>query len=81
MLNILIGIGLIIVGFLITVNYEWMLRNFGRIEWAETHLYLEGGSRFAYKIIGILIIFVGLLVTTGLFEGVMEKILSPLLPR
>jgi len=80
MINILIGLGLIVVGFLISWKSEWMLRNFGRIGWAEEHIGLEGGSRLMYKLLGFLTIIVGILVLTGLFEGVMEKILSPILP-
>lgn len=81
MTNVLIGLGLVALGFLITLKSEWMLRNFGRVEWAEKHLGIQGGSRLFYKLIGLLTIIIGLLVTTDLFHGAMETILSPLLPK
>jgi hypothetical protein len=60
--------GLIIIGFgvLFIWQTEWFLKNFGRIDWAEAKL---GGTRNFYKILGLIVIFIGLLVMTGMIRG------------
>jgi hypothetical protein len=59
--SILIGIGLLFV-----MKTEWFMQNIGRIEWAEAKL---GDSRLFYKLLGIVIIFFGLMAITGLLGG------------
>ncbi len=56
-----------------------MLNNFGRIGFFEDKLATSGGSRFGYKLIGMLAIFIGILIMTGLITGFLTWILSPLL--
>jgi hypothetical protein len=60
--------GLVIIGFgvLFIWQTEWFLKNFGRIDWAEAKL---GGTRNFYKILGLIVIFIGLLVMTGMIRG------------
>lgn len=57
---------------------EWFMINFGRISWFEEKLGTEGGSRLGYKIIGLIAIFFGLMLITGLFGGFAEWAISPL---
>jgi hypothetical protein len=78
-MNIIIGLIIMIVGAFITMKSEAILNNFGRINWFEEHLGVEGGSRLGYKLIGMLAIFIGILFITGMIGGFMEWILSPLL--
>ena len=78
MMKIIAGFILIALGTLIVIKTEFLLENFGRISWFEEKLGSEGGSRLGYKLIGIIIIFFGLLLVTGLFNGFMETSLSPL---
>ena len=66
------------IGLLPVVKTEWFLYNFGRIGFFETHMAIQGGSRLGYKLIGLIIIFVGLLVTVNLFGGLMEVITHPI---
>lgn len=77
-MRIIGGLLLIALGTLIVVKSEFLFINFGRIAWFEKHLGVEGGSRLGYKLIGIVIIFFGLLVTSGTFDGFITAVLSPL---
>ena len=78
MFNFFAGIIVIGVGVFFNFKTEWMLNNFGRIQFFEEKMGLEGGSRIGYKLIGLVIIFIGILLVTGLFNGFMEGMLSPL---
>ncbi|MBU0624813.1 hypothetical protein KKF05_00540 [Patescibacteria group bacterium] len=64
--SILGGLLLIGVGVLFIWQTEWFLKNIGRVEWAEIKL---GGTRNFYKLLGLIVIFIGLLVMTGMIEG------------
>lgn len=67
-------LGLIIasIGFLITWKSEWLLNNFGRMPSAEK--YLSGGTRLGYKLIGIIVIIIGLLYATDLTDNLLAAI-------
>lgn len=65
-------------GTLLVIKSESLFKNFGRIAFFEKHLGTEGGSRLGYKLIGVLVIFFGLLLTTGTFDGFINLLLSPL---
>ncbi len=54
------------IGILPILKTEWFMRNFGRIEWAEQKL---GDSRLFYKLIGLAVIFIGLMAMTGLLSS------------
>lgn len=68
-LRVIGGIALIFVGCLFVIKSEWFLQNFGKIDWAEQNLGLDGGSRLFYKLLGIIIIFAGMMMATGLLGG------------
>jgi uncharacterized membrane protein YkgB len=72
MFHIVIGLLIVGAGFMTTWKSEWLLRNFGRVSWAEEHLSYEGGTRFFYKILGIIIIFLGLFVITGIWSDILN---------
>jgi len=78
-MHIIVGLLLIAIGGVLVIQTEWFLSNFGRITWFESKLGSEGGSRLGYKLVGLLFIFVGLLVLTGLISGFLNWLLSPLL--
>lgn len=78
-MKIILGLIIITVGTLMIIKSEDLLKNFGRISWFEKHLGAEGGTRLGYKILGLIIIFFGLLVTTGTFDGFIKAVLSPLI--
>ncbi len=76
---IILVIIITIPGVLLVIKTEWFLQNFGRISWFEKQFGTEGGSRLGYKLVGILLIFVGIVVMTGSGPNLIEWILSPLL--
>lgn len=77
-MKILGGLILVAVGTLIIVYTEWLLKNFGRISWFEKKLGSSGGSRLGYKLVGLIVIFIGLLAMTGLISGFLKFLVSPL---
>jgi hypothetical protein len=79
MLNFILGIIIMAVGFAIVIKSDAMLNNFGRIAFFEKYLGTEGGSRLGYKIVGLIAIFFGTLIATNLIGGFLNWALSPLL--
>ncbi len=77
-MNIFIGILMTVAGCFLVIKTEWFLQNFGRIGWFEDKLGSEGGSRLGYKIVGILLIVIGIIVMTGSGSAFGEWLLSPL---
>ena len=69
----------VVVGAILIIKNEWFLENFGRIAWADEHLGSEGGSRLMYKLIGLAMILVSLLVFTGGVQKIIIGIFGPLL--
>jgi len=57
-------------GFMVTWQSEWILQNFGANAWADRTFGSDGGSRLLYKLIGIVVILVGVLYLTGLWQGI-----------
>lgn len=68
-LRILGGVVLLAIGCILVIKSEWFLQNFGSIAWAEQKLGTEGGSRLMYKLIGLVFIFIGFIVLTGMTRG------------
>lgn len=66
------------IGVLITIKSENLLNTFGRLSFFEKHLNIEGGSRLGYKLIGFLVIFIGIMIMTNMIGGLLSWILSPL---
>lgn len=80
-MNIIFGLILMAVGTLVIMKSEVLFRNFGRIAWFEKNFGSEGGSRLGYKLMGLVVVFFGLLLTTGTLNGFMNAILSPLIRK
>jgi hypothetical protein len=78
MIHFIAGLIGLVAGAYMVVKTEKMLDAFGRVEFFEQHLGTEGGSRLGYKLIGLLFIFISILLVTGLFNGFMEWLVSPL---
>ena len=77
-MNIIFGLLILAIGTAIVIKSESMLSTFGRIEFFERYLGADGGSRLGYKLIGLFIIFIGILITTNMIGGFLSWILSPL---
>jgi len=78
-MNFIIGLIMVVAGALITIKSEAVFSFFGRIEFFEDKLGTSGGSRLGYKLIGLLIFFLGALTMMGLISGFLQFVLSPLL--
>ena len=76
---IIVGLVMTVIGAAIAVYSEKMLNAFGSIAFFEKYLGTEGGSRLGYKLLGVLIFFLGVLVMTNLIQGFLLWALSPLL--
>jgi hypothetical protein len=72
------GLLIVAVGITIVVKSEWLLNNFGRIGFFEEKLATSGGSRLGYKLLGLAVVFIGLLVMTNLIGGFVLFITWPL---
>lgn len=68
-MQIVFGILVALAGAGMVVKTEWIIQNFGTNAWAEAKLGYNGGSRLLYKCIGIVFVFLGFTLMTGLFEG------------
>ena len=79
-MRVLIGIIATIAGGIIVWKSNWIVNNFGRVPWAEKWLGTEGGSRLFWKLIGLLIIFVGWLYMIGATERIILWIFAPRIP-
>jgi len=77
-MNILIGLIMIVIGALIVIKSEALLSSFGRIAFFEKYLGTSGGSRLGYKLVGMLVVFIGILVAVDLIGGFLEWMTSPL---
>lgn len=80
-MKILLGLLIAAGGALLVIKTEWFLQNFGTIDWAEQKLGTNGGSRLAYKLIGIIAIFFGFLLISGLFGGFLNGTVGKVLVR
>ncbi len=77
-MQIILGIIITAVGSLLVIKTEWFIGNFGRLSWFEDKLGSEGGSRLGYKIIGVLVLTVGIIMMTGSGDLFFGWLASPL---
>lgn len=77
-MHIIWGILITAVGVFLVAKTEWFVNNFGRIAWFEAKLGSEGGTRLGYKLVGILLVIIGVIVLTGSGSGFMRWLLGPL---
>lgn len=55
----------VVIGAILVLKSEWLLNNFGRIDWAEMKLGSSGGTRTFWKLVGVAIIFLSLFYMVG----------------
>lgn len=77
----IIGILAIAAGTFLVIKTEWFMSNFGRIAWFEDKLGSEGGSRLGYKLLGIIIVFIGIILLSGNGTNFFTWMLSPLMSK
>ncbi len=78
-LNFLIGSVFIFIGtYAFIIKTDGILEFFGRIEFFDKYLGTDGGSRLGYKLIGVLIVFLGFLTAFSLIDKFIIWVFSPL---
>jgi len=77
-MQIILGIIITAVGAALVLKTEWFLQTFGRVAWFDENLGAEGGSRLGYKLMGVLILFIGIILMTGSGDAFFGWALSPL---
>lgn len=77
--KIFFGLALMALGIVMVIKSEAIYSFFGPIAFFEKYLGTEGGSRLGWKLIGLLAFFIGMLLFTGLFDGFIYWMLSPLI--
>lgn len=75
------GFFLFAIGPFLILKTEWFLTSFGRNEWAEQKFSSYGGTRFFYKVLGLIMIFFGMTMMLDLFGGMVMWVFGPLLNR
>ncbi|NUM25600.1 MAG: hypothetical protein HUU49_03160 [Candidatus Buchananbacteria bacterium] len=78
--QIILGLIVVAAGAAITIKADWIYQNIGGIPSAEKYLGTEGGSRLAYKLIGMAASIVGFLIMTNLIEGVLKGFANLIIP-
>ena len=76
-LRILIGLVLVAAGIFMVIKTRMLMGFFGTIDWAEQKLG-GGGSNLLYKLIGILVCFIGFMVATNLWNAFLQATLGSL---
>lgn len=75
--NVLIGLVMTMLGALMVKYTFWLVNTTGPQDWIER--YTGGGSTYGiYKIFGVILAIIGLMIATGLGNNVMEFLFSPL---
>lgn len=80
-MKFIIGIFIVALGASLVIKTEWYYQNFGTIAWAEEKLGPNGGSRLMYKLLGLIAIFFGFLLMSGLFGGFLVGTVGRILVR
>lgn len=65
--RILLGLGIIVIGYFMCAKTNIFLDLLGPVQWAE-RTFVSGGSRLFYKLLGIVVILVGFIVITNLYD-------------
>lgn len=73
LIRIPLGLFVMAIGFLIVKKTEKVYEWFGQIPFAEDK-FGTGGSRFFYKLIGILTVFIGIFIATNVISDILESV-------
>lgn len=79
--RILLGLVGIAIGTLMVMKTESLVSSFGSIYFFDKYLGAEGGTRLGYKLIGLFIIFISVLIATNMIDGFLMWILGPLIRK
>ena len=76
--RIIVGLLIAIGSFFLVYKTEWLHQQVGNWRWAEKYLGMEGGTRLAIKLIGILGVLVGIMVITNWHEQLIKSLFARL---
>lgn len=79
-LRIVIGLALAAIGFTFVWKTRKYIETFGSIDWADAKLG-GGGTNLVYKTIGLVLIFIGFIVATNMWNAFLEATLGSIFPR
>lgn len=71
-LRVPLGLIVMVVGFLMVKNTDVVMSWFGEVPFAEKH-FGQGGSYFFYKLIGTLIVFIGIFIATNVISDILNS--------
>ena len=77
-MRIILGAIIIVLGALLVLKSEKVYNSFGSIAFFDKHFGTEGGGRLGYPLIGMFIVFIGVLVLTNMIGGFVLWVLSPI---
>ena len=77
--RIILGILLLIGGAATTIRSEDVFQALGTITWAEEHMSSMSGSRMFYKLLGVGMSLVGILIATNLLNDFLNFTVGALL--
>jgi hypothetical protein len=77
--RILIGLLVTAIGAFMVIRTRKILDFFGPIEWADAKLG-GGGSNLLYKVIGLVLCIIGIIVATNLWDAFLQATLGSFLP-
>lgn len=73
-LRILIGFIVLLIGFSMVAKTGWYLGILGRVYWAE-RTFGSGGTRTYYKLFGVAITVIGMIIITDLWDIIVGEFL------
>lgn len=76
--DFLVGLLFAAFGLLVFWQAPWIVQNIAPIGWAERHL-ASGASYFVYRLVGIIILFGGLLYAVELLDPAVRVLFGPIL--
>jgi hypothetical protein len=79
-LRILIGLGITAIGAVFVIMTRKVMDIFGPIGWAERKLG-GGGSVLMYKVIGLAVCFIGIIIAADLWNAFLQATLGSILPK
>lgn len=77
-LRVVIGLAIAGVGIYMVIKTRDVEGFFGPVGWAEAHL---GSSNLFYKLLGVLIILIGFIVATNLWDALLQATLGSVVPQ
>lgn len=77
-MKILVLLFCVSIGLLFVIKTEATVRTFGRFAWAERNLGAAGTYTF-YKLLGVALIFIGLMYATGMIDAIVGAFLGGVL--